>query len=271
MKKKLFLFFITTVFPTFVFSQSDSIWNQKPKISYSGFIDTFYSYDFNQPETNSRQHFLFNHNRHNEFNINLALASAKLEHEKYRALIAIQAGTYADDNYSAESDTFKFINEAYAGISLNQQNTLWLDMGIFSSHLGFESALSIDNPTLTRSLVAESSPYFLTGAKLSYQVNSKINVAGIICNGWQRIKRLEGNSLPSFGTQFTYSNEKILLNYSTFIGTDSPDETRKMRYFNNLYSQFEFRNNFKLITGFDFGFEQKEKTAVIITIGMLLL
>jgi hypothetical protein len=52
-----------------------------------------------------------------------------------------------------------------------------------------------------------------------------LEIAGLIVNGWQRIQRLQGNSLPSFGTQINYSpTEKITFNWSTFIGTDDPTQ-----------------------------------------------
>jgi len=223
------------------------------------YLDVFYVYDFNKPVTVQRQPFFFNHNRHNEFNINQGLIGFGVDHTKYRFNLGIQAGTYANDNYSSEPGVLKNLYEAYIGVSLNKKNNLWLDAGVFSSFLGFESALSIDNPTLTRSISAESSPFFLTGAKVTYQLNEKWEFAGSILNGWQRIQRVQGNSLPSFGTQVYFkANEKYAFNWSTFIGTDAPDAIRRMRYFNNFYGMLQFTNVVGLIAGFDIGAQQQE-------------
>lgn len=241
-------------------AQVDSTWQQKPQLKISGFADVFYVYDFNQPQGTDRQSFLFNHNRHNEFNLNLGIVKLDVEHSKYRANFAWQTGTYANDNYAAEPGLLKNIFEANIGISLNKKDNLWLDAGVLPSHIGFESAISMDNMTLTRSLLAENSPYFLTGAKLTFNPNDKWEFAGLIVNGWQRIQRLGGNSLPSFGTQVNYGpTEKVALNWSTFIGTDDPDATRRMRYFSNLYSQFQVSDKFDLIAGFDIGTQQRSK------------
>ncbi len=259
---KTSLFFTLFLFGVNCFAQTqkDSVWAQKPELSISGFADVFYVYDFNQPRGTERQDFLYNHNRHNEFNLNLGLVKLGLEHSKYRANIALQTGTYANDNYAAEPGVLQNIFEANIGISLNQKNNLWLDAGIMPSHIGFESAISIDNWTLTRSLLAENSPYFLTGAKLTFNPTEKLELAGLIVNGWQRIQRLEGNSLLSFGTQVNFSpTQKTTLNWSTFIGTDDPDETRRLRYFNNFYGQFQLTEKFGLITGFDIGAQQSFK------------
>jgi hypothetical protein len=231
-------------------------------LNISGYLDNFYTYDFNNPKGNQRQNFLFNHNRHNEFNINLALIKLNYETERYKVNFAYQTGTYAVDNYAAEPRLLQNINEANIALSLDKNNNLWLETGLFASHLGFESAISSDNWTLTRSLCAENSPYFLTGAKLTFTPNDYWSFTGLIVNGWQRIQRLEGNSLPSFGTQVAYTpSEKVTLNWSTFIGTDDPDSLRRIRYFNNLYSIIEISDKFGFIVGFDFGMQQKLKNS----------
>jgi hypothetical protein len=256
-----FIFFLPAlIFPTHTNAQSENPWSKPPEIEISGFADVFYAYDFNEPDTNIRQSFFFHYNRHNEFNLNLGYIGIGVQQTKYRASIKLQAGTYPIDNYIAENEVMKHIFEAYAGISLTRKNNLWLDVGIFPSHLGFESAISIDNWTLTRSLVAESSPYFLSGAKLTYTPSDKITILGVITDGWQRIKRVVGNSFPSFGTQLLITpNENYTINWSTFVGTEDPDSTRRMRYFNNLFAQMQFVEHFGLIAGIDFGFQQKSK------------
>ncbi|WP_101446642.1 porin [Pontibacter ramchanderi] len=231
-----------------------------PEVRFEGFADIFYAYDFNKPAVGYRQPFLYNHNRHNEFNLNLGLARAAVEHNRYRGALALQVGTYASDNYAAEEEVMRHVFEANAGIALDRQAKLWLDAGIMGSHIGFESAISADNLTLSRSLLAENSPYFLSGAKFSYSPTPNWTLAALVVNGWQRIRRVPGNSLPSFGTQVNYApHDNLTFNWSTFIGTDDPDATRRMRYFNNFYGQFGLGEKYTLIAGFDIGVQQESK------------
>jgi hypothetical protein len=117
-----------------------------------------------------------------------------------------------------------------------------------------------DNWTLTRGIFAENSPYFETGAKISYTTdNGQWLISGLVLNGWQRIQRVNGNNTPAFGHQLIFKpNSKITLNSSSFIGNDKPDSTRQMRYFHNLYGIFQINSNFA-ITGLDIGAEQKSK------------
>jgi hypothetical protein len=190
----------------------------------------------------------------------LALLKLTVTNERYRAGLGIQAGTYANDNYVLEPGVLKNVYEASAGVALTSKGNLWLDAGVFSSNLGFESAVSTENFTLTRSLVAESSPYFLSGAKITYSPSEKWELVVLASNGWQHIKRVEGNSLMSWGTQVQFKPDaSTTFNWSTFIGTDDPDVSRRMRYFNNIYGLFEFSNSWSLIAGFDFGLQQNAK------------
>lgn len=236
----------------------DSLISNKLDIKISGFLDIFYAYDFNKPKGDIRQHFIYNHNRHNEFNVNLAFIKAAITNDHYRANLALQSGTYVNDNYAAEKGVIKNILEANVGIALNKNKNIWLDVGIFPSHIGFESAISADNWTLTRSLLAENSPYFLSGAKVSYDVSQTWTILALVCNGWQRIQRVDGNSLLSFGTQVVFKpSDKTALNWSTFLGTDDANAQRRMRYFNNLYLQSWFSDKIGIIAGFDFGFQQE--------------
>lgn len=257
MRKLILLYSLVIMGYSQVDAQPDTI---KAEMSVTGYIDIFYAYDFNKPNQGYRQPFLFHHNRHNEFNLNHGFARLMVIHPRYHANIALHAGTYVEDNYAQEPNMLAHVFQANIGFALNKLNTLWIDAGIFPSHIGFETALSIENLTLTRSLLAENSPYYLAGAKLSYQLSDSWTLTGLICNGWQRIQRLKENTLPSFGTQVVFSPSKeMILNWSTFVGTDSPDSARRMRYFNNLYAQRSITDVTTVVAGFDIGVEQQSK------------
>lgn len=228
-------------------------------LTISVYVEGYYSYDLNQPTGNNRPEFLYNYARHNEFNINLGYVKANYTTERVRANMALAVGTYMNANYSAEAGVLKNILEANVGYKLNAKKNLWLDIGIMPSHIGFESAIGKDNWTLTRSLVAENSPYFESGAKLSYATdNGKLTLSAMALNGWQRITRVEGNSLMSWGTQVFYKpTDKLTLNYSTFIGTDKPDSARLLRYYHNIYAIWHLNDKLGITAGFDIGTEKK--------------
>jgi hypothetical protein len=235
----------------------------KNALSFSGYAEVYYQYDFNKPFDGKRPGFIYSHNRHNEFNLNLGFVKAAYATEKVRANLAIAAGTYINANYTAEPGVLKTVFEANIGIKLSKKKNLWLDAGILPSHIGFESAVSKDCRTLTRSILAENSPYFEAAAKLTYITdNGKWTISGMALNGWQRITRLSGNSLMSWGTQLQFKpSDKVLLNYSSFIGTDKPDSARLSRLFHNFFGIFTINDKVELTLGFDIGTEENTPDA----------
>lgn len=250
----------TALFSLGLQAQTDSTKTTNP-LKVSGYIETYYAYDSGQPENNTRPGFIYSHNRHNEVALNLGFIKAAYEKDNVRANLALMAGTYSNANLAAEEGVLKNIYEANAGVKLSKTKNLWVDAGIFASHIGFESAIGKDCWNLTRSMLADNSPYYESGAKLSYTSDSgKWFVSGLVLNGWQRIQRVEGNKTLAFGHQLTYKpNAKVTLNSSSFIGNDKPNDSKQMRYFHNLYGQFQLNEKWGVTAGFDIGAEQKSK------------
>ena len=249
---------------TFIFSisliqaQTDTT---KAKVTLSGYSEVYYSYDPTNPSNHKKSDFIFSHNRSNEVNLNLGFIKANYQTKTVRANMALMAGTYANANLANEPGLLKAVYEANVGIKLSKKRNLWLDAGIMPSHIGFESAIGKDCWNLTRSLLADNSPYFETGVKIGFTSNNeKWFLAGLILNGWQRIQRQDGNSALALGHQLTFKpTSKITFNSSSFVGADSPDSVRCMRYFHNFYGQFQLNEKVGIIAGFDIGIQQNSK------------
>ena len=222
---RIFILIIITTSTSF--TQEDSL----SKLKFNFYKEIYYSYDFLNPANSEKPGFLYNHKKHNEVNINLILAKASYSGTQIRSNLALMAGTYAQYNLINEAEWAKFIFEANVGIKLRKG--MWLDAGILPSHIGFESAVSADCWTLTRSVLAENSPYFETGAKLSYSSdNEKIYLAALVLNGWQNVQKPYSVSKLSTGVQITIKpTTKTTINYSNFFGTVSTDRSARSRKF----------------------------------------
>ena len=226
-------------------------------LTFYGFVDGYYGYDFKYAPTNTRPAFLYSHNRQNEFTINQGLVGLRYDNGQVRGAVGLHAGSYVEANYAAENPVFRHIYEGYAGFRPFRK--AWLDVGIFTSHIGFESALSKDNWTLTRSLMAENSPYYEAGARLTYEVSPKLTLTGLVLNGWQNIR--ENNQGKALGTQLQWKpTAKLLLNSSTFYGNEQPqDSVRRRRYFHNFYASYAATDRLSLAVVFDVGKQESEQ------------
>jgi hypothetical protein len=256
---KKFLKVLLLLVTTSLFSQEETTQESKVNIEFSGYLETYYGYDFNKPDS-KRLSWVYNHNRHNEFNINIGMLRSRITYDNIYANVAIQAGTYVDDNYTAES--LKLFHEAFIGIYLDKDKKHVVEAGIMPSYIGFESAASFSNLTLTRSIMAENSPFYFTGVKYNYMPNDKWSLAFITTNGWQRIEKPNNKTLPTLGTQIVYKpNNKTLINWSTYIGDEVAGmDALRTRYFNDLYVDYTWNDKWKSIAGFDIGFQKSFTT-----------
>lgn len=248
-----------TILTLFTFIHLFSQEKSEIKTTFSGFIETYYSYDFNENSANAKLPFIYNYNRHNEFNINIGLLRAKVEYENAYASIALHSGTYVDDNYANEK--IKYLNEAYVGLYIDKSKKHSIEVGILPSYIGFESATTASNLTLTRSILAENSPYFMTGVKYNYKPSDKWSFAALLTNGWQRINKPQKDVAPSFGSQIVYkSNTNSTFNWSTFVGKEFNGIDYTMRYFSNLYYDKKWNDKWRTIAGFDYGLQDLSST-----------
>jgi Putative beta-barrel porin-2, OmpL-like. bbp2 len=252
MKLRLVFFFLIISSAIINAQQPDSA--RQRSFTFSGFADLYYQYDFDNPPDKLRPDYIYNHKRHNQPGVNLALLKAAFKKNNWRANLGLMAGDYVKYNLAAEPDWAKIIYEANVGFAFS--NKLSVDAGILPSHLGFESAISRDNWTLSRSLLAESSPYYETGVKMNYTPNEKWTFSILGLNGWQHIK--DNNSSLAAGTQIQFKpNEKWLFNSSTFIGNEKPDSAKQLRFFHNFYTSYAISKKINTAIFFDYGVEEK--------------
>jgi hypothetical protein len=163
-----------------------------------------------------------------------------LSGDRLHGRLALQAGTSVQSNYAAEPTNGSIsgpslarnIQEAYAGYQLTP--SLWVDAGIFYSHMGMESWASKDNPTYTRSLVAEYSPYYSSGARLVWQATPKLTARVDIVNGWQNISETNTDKGAGLRLDFVPASSATISYYNFF----NSEIDGRLRVFNGLGAKY---------------------------------
>jgi hypothetical protein len=253
---KTFITSILTIFSIIsMVAQKDST----ETFTISGYVETYFSYDFSKPGNGNRPSFLYSYNRHKEVNLNLGFIKAAYSNANTRANLALMTGTYTNANLSAEPSVLKNILEANAGIKLSKKSNLWLDMGVFSSHIGFESAIGKDCWNLTRSLAAENSPYYESGAKITFiPKKEKWLFSALLLNGWQQIYRPKSSNALALGTQIQWKpNAKWTLNSSSFYQSGS-GTLKETRLFHDFYAIYQANKKLGFTLGLDNGMDKNE-------------
>ena len=231
-------------------------------VSFGGFVDGYYAYDFGRPQNFDRA-FTTQAARHNEFNVNLAYIEAKVTGPRVRGRLAFQAGTSVQSNYAGEPaigtvsgpSLSRFIQEAVAGYQITP--SVWVDGGIFLSHIGMEGFISRDNLTYTRSLSADYTPYYESGVKLTWQATPKLSALVTVVNGWQNIS--ENNQDKAVGARLDFArSSSTTLSYYNFIGNEV--SSSRLRIFNGVGFKSGLTQAFTLQGNFDYGTQQKALT-----------
>jgi hypothetical protein len=226
--------------------------------SFGAYVEAYLGLGFTGTSGGRRPAYLYHFTRDGRPAVNLAYVRADYARGGLRVHGALAAGSYMSANYAAESRGLRNILEANVGVRLARKADVWLDAGVLPSHIGFESAVGRDNWNLTRSMVAENSPYYETGVRLSHtSADGRLQAGYYLLTGWQRIRMLPGNTMPSHGLQVNYKpSGRLTLNYSGFIGTDRPDSLRRWRHYHDLYAILDLGGGFGMVAGLDIGVER---------------
>ena len=228
-------------------------------VSYGAFVDSYYAYDFSRPRNFDRS-YTTQAVRHNEFNVNLAFVEAKVSGPRVRGRLALQAGTSVQSNYAGEPtigsvsgpSLSRFIQEAVAGYRITQN--LWIDGGIFFSHIGMEGFISRDNLTYTRSLSADYTPYYESGARLTWQANPQLTGTFVVVNGWQNIS--ENNNDKAVGARVDLAaSSSTTFSYYNFAGKENAERT--LRFFNGIGMKTSAIPGLTLQANGDYGMQDK--------------
>ena len=228
------------------------------KMTFGAFIDTYYGYNFNQPE--SRKNGLRNFDvNHNQFSLNLIGLSAELPAEPVGFRIDINFGDTAKMIHSAEpggSDLYQFLKQAYISYKAPVGKGLTVDFGEFVTPLGAEVIESKDNWNYSRSLLFSwAIPYYHFGARLKYPFSDKFSGSAYIVNGWNDV--VDNNTGKTFGFSGAINPTKklsIVQNY--MAGPEQKDDNSDWRHLWDTTVTYTVTPSLSLMGNYDYGMDR---------------
>jgi hypothetical protein len=207
----------------------DLEFDSKGKLVISGYIDCYYALYSDSSNASGFSKFPTISPRNNQFALNMAQVSAKYISPRFRSTITLFTG---DIPRSAWSEVHNNIQEANMGFQLHKK--LWLDVGFFRTHIGLESIQPRENMTLSLATTTYFEPYYLSGAKLTYQHNEKWNFQLNAFNSFNQF--LETNKTKAFGLSISHNpNANTSFTYSSlYCDESSSNRYQHARLYNNL-------------------------------------
>ena len=182
------------------------------------------------------------------FGLNIVQLTANYTAERMRAVATLH---YGDLPTSAWSPVYNMIQEANVGIRLTKK--IWVDAGLFKTHIGTEGLLPKDNLASSLSIITFYEPWWQAGVKISYTPNDKLLLCLHVLNGYNTF--VENNSSKSLGITLAYAlGDKGSIGYYNLVGEESPDSSKinHLRFLNNLVFNYQLTPKFKISAGADY-------------------
>jgi hypothetical protein len=225
----------------------------QPKLEIGAYLSTYYGLYTEDEQIGFVKHPTMAA-RNNQFGLNMAMISLAYQSKTLRSTLSFHYGDIAESTWPAK---YNLIQEANAGVELRKK--LWLDVGIFRSHIGLESTQPRENITSSMSLANVYEPYFFSGAKLTYNLTSKLSLQLNAFNSFSSIVETNKNKL--IGSTIIYSpNKALTFTYNFITGDDTPDSSKikRQRFYNNFYLTYQ-KKKWSVGAEFNFGAQNNTK------------
>lgn len=225
----------------------------QPKLEIGAYLSTYYGLYTEDEQIGFVKHPTMAA-RNNQFGLNMAMISLAYQSKTLRSTLSFHYGDIAESTWPAK---YNLIQEANAGVELRKK--LWLDVGIFRSHIGLESTQPRENITSSMSLANVYEPYFFSGAKLTYNLTSKLSLQLNAFNSFSSIVETNKNKL--IGSTIIYSpNKALTFTYNFITGDDTPDSSKikRQRFYNNFYLTYQ-KKKWSVGAEFNFGAQNNSK------------
>jgi Putative beta-barrel porin-2, OmpL-like. bbp2 len=250
LKTLMVVLFSVALFSQNIFSQSDS---SKSKIEFSGFVDTYFSYNFNKPQDRIDQIRVFDASD-NQFN----LALAKLVIQKaaapvgfkidlaYGPTMAAVAGYYPD------VPSLQNVEDAYITAIVPWGNGLTVNAGKLVTHMGAEVIETPGNINYSRSILfGWAIPFDHIGVSASYPFTDNLSGTLYLYNGWNIVN--DNNTDKTVGAELAYSpTSSLSLIFNYIGGAEMQNIFNKTQVFEGILN-YQITDAFSLNVDYNYG------------------
>lgn len=227
--------------------------SSQPKLEIGAYLSSYYAYYTEDNSSTYVKHPTMAA-RNNEFGLNMVMISLGYKSKNIRSNVTLHYGDIAESTWPSK---FNMVQEANAGIELVKN--LWLDAGIFRSHIGLESTQPRENITSSMTLANVYEPYFFSGAKLTYVLNSKLSLQLNSFNSFNSI--IETNKNKLIGSSIVFApNSNLSITYNFITGDDTADsiKLKHQRFYHNFYATYQ-KNKTSIGAEFNYGIQNYSK------------
>lgn len=202
-------------------STSPSLASLLGPTSLSGFVDVYYSQNFNNPATQTNSLRFFD-GATNQFGLNLVELvvdkTPEVSNSRTGYHVALgfgQAMNAVNGSDHAGLSFDQYLKEAYFSYLAPAGKGLQIDVGKFVTPHGAEVIETKDNWNYSRGILfSYAIPYYHLGMRAKYAFSEKYSISGFLVNGWNNV--VDNNTGKTYGIGFGWNPTKkfgIVQNY----------------------------------------------------------
>lgn len=227
--KKILPLVLTIISTNVLFSQIsigfENEKNQKDSLqrfSISGFIDSYYQYNTNNPGLYGNWGTIglgrVLDGEHNQLAFNMFQTKLEYTNKDLYIVGDLAFGPGAEKLIYGNIGTSQIIKQAYIAYTINKAT---FTVGQFSTFIGYEMMDAPENTNYSLSTLFAFGPYYHTGAKLDYAISDKLGVMVGVLNGWDKMK--DDNTYKTMATQISVKpSDNFELNMNWIGGNEEP-------------------------------------------------
>jgi hypothetical protein len=244
-------------------------------IEFSGFVDTYYSYNLNKPQkpcatTGGVAVFncLYNFNvAHNSLSLNLAEVSLNktptsdsrggfrvdLDYGPTQAIV--NAGEPGGQSI------YQNIGQAYMSYLAPAGTGLSIDVGKFGTWSGNEVIKTKDNWNYSRGLLfAWAIPYYHEGVRAAYNITGTVTATGYLVNGWNN--SVDNNTGKTVGGTIMYKGPALMVMENYTGGPETTNDNKDWRQLSDSIVTYTVNKQVSLAANYDYGRDKQSGATV---------
>lgn len=233
------------------------------RVSVDLYVDAYYAGQNRQAQPDGTRELATPGYRNAQFGINTAQISARLSGQRFRGLVALHTGGIREQAWDPVTLS-GLLQQANAGVRLAK--TVWLDAGLFMTHIGGEAIFPRDNWISSLALVTYYEPFIQAGVKLTWDATPKLQLQLHGLNGYNTFE--DYNRSLSGGWLVTWLATDWLTLYSSgIVGNEQPtDSAEALRTYTNTVAVLTPTRWLSFKAQFDYGAEAATATRGLKTV-----
>jgi hypothetical protein len=240
-------------------------------LNITGFVDGYYSYNFEHPQENSPSVLPGNPNTglsglrafdspYSQLSLNaIELIMDKppdANNSRIGYHLAFGFGNAFNVINSAspgDSGFAQYLKEAYGSYLAPVGKGLQIDFGKFVTPAGAEVIESKDNWNYSRGLLySYAIPFYHFGFRAKYAFNDKYSLTGFLVNGWNNIVGI--NTGKTYGLSFGWNpNKKVSISENYLAGPQESHDTRNWRQLADTILTYSPTSKLSFTLNYDYG------------------